>query len=516
MTYCLQVKERKKDEHLETLAEIAEKIAARSPQEEMLRNVLDILEKRLGMIRGTIMLRSQSGDKLSVGALNQDSTSGVAEICYCWGEGITGRVLETGKAAIIDRISQEPQFRDRIHQRKQKNAEDVSFICVPVKVGPEVVGTLSVDLPTSEAPFLNEHERLLSIVSSLIAGDVQRRRVALEERQDLERENIRLRDALGENFRPVNMIGTSRLMRDVYMRIHQVSKSNTTVLIRGESGTGKELVASAIHYSSNRAPKPFIKVNCAVLNEQLLESELFGHEKGAFTGAVTTRIGRVEAAQEGTLFLDEIGEISPLMQAKLLRVLQEREFERVGSSTTLKADVRIIAATNRDLEKMVGDGLFRQDLFYRINVFPVMLPPLRERKEDILPLANFFLEKYCRTLGKCIRRISTQAINAIMSYHWPGNIRELENCIEYSVLLASEGVIHSYHLPPTLQLPDTKEIAMAGELKSRTLSMERDMIVDALKHSRGNITAAARELGVTPRILRYKMSKLNVEARKKH
>lgn len=508
--YCIDIK----NKQLDALAQIADILAIRHGQCEMLQNVLDILNRKLGMIRGTIMLLSPSGDKLFVGAMNQENTVGNLEISYKWGEGINGKVVETGEISYVENVAQEPQFRDRIHKRKQSNAEDVSFICVPVKLGSEVVGTLSVDLPISESPYLKDHGRILGIVSSLIAGDVQRRRSALEERMDLERENLMLRNALGQDFRPENMIGSSKLMKDVYIRMHYVAKSTTSVLIRGESGTGKELVASGIHYACDRRNKPFIKVNCAVLNEQLLESELFGHEKGAFTGAVSSRAGRVEAAEGGTLFLDEIGEISTRMQAKLLRILQEKEYERVGSSTTVRADVRIIAATNRDLESMVSSNLFRQDLFYRINVFPIMLPSLRERKEDILPLANFFMNRFSRKMGKCIRRISTNAINAIMNYHWPGNIRELENCIEYSVLLAAENVIHSYHLPPTLQMPDVKEINRAGKLKSRVMSLERDMIIDSLKHCGGNIKSTSKELGITQRILRYKICKLNIDPQK--
>ncbi|MBD3166084.1 AAA domain-containing protein, partial [bacterium] len=241
-----------------------------------------------------------------------------------------------------------------------------------------------------------------------------------------------------------NIIGNSNEMQAVYQRIHQVARSETTVVIRGESGTGKELVASAIHYSSDRADKPFIKVNCAALSENLLESELFGHEKGAFTGALYQRAGRIEEAEGGTLFLDEIGDFSPAIQVKLLRVLQEREYERVGSNATVKADVRIIAATNRDLEADVEDGRFRQDLYYRINVFPIYIPALRDRREDILQLVDYFAAKYARQMGKDIHRISTEAINMMVAYHWPGNVRELENCIEHAVLLSNDGVVHGY------------------------------------------------------------------------
>jgi Nif-specific regulatory protein len=290
-----------------------------------------------------------------------------------------------------------------------------------------------------------------------------------------------------------------------------VAASNATVLIRGESGTGKELVAAAIHYTSKRATGPYIKVNCAAMSESLLESELFGHEKGAFTGAEQRRIGPIEQASGGTLFLDEIGEFSPSVQVKLLRVLQEREFQRVGGESVLKADVRVIAATNRDLERAVSEGGFRLDLFYRVAVFPIFLPPLRERKDDILLLANHFAAFHGERAGKQIRRISTPAINLMMSYHWPGNVRELENCIEHAVILSTDGVIHSHHLPATLQKPTGRESVTMGNLEMRVHALERDMISDALKRSEGNIAGASAALGVTPRILRYKIKKLGID-----
>ncbi len=330
------------------------------------------------------------------------------------------------------------------------------------------------------------------------------------QRQNLEEENLRLRIALQEQFRPENIIGNSHVMRDVYLRIHQVASANTTVLLRGEPGTGKELVASTIHYSSPRADKPFVKVNCSALNENLLESELFGNEKGAFAGILYRRTGRIEEAGGGTLFLDEIGNFPPAVQVKLLRVLQEHEFERLGSEQTINADIRVIAATSRDLEAAVEAGAFRQDFYYRINVFPIFLPPLRERQDDILLLADYFAAKYSRQTGKEIRRISTPAINMMFAYHWPGNVRELENCIEYAIQLSSDDVIHAHNLPPTLQMPQASDLASAGSLKERVKLLEKDMITDALKSTQGNISTAARQLGITPRMVRYKMKKLGI------
>jgi Nif-specific regulatory protein len=307
------------------------------------------------------------------------------------------------------------------------------------------------------------------------------------------------------------MIGGSAAMRAAYTRIHQVAEADTTVLIRGESGTGKELVAAAIHYFSPRAAGPFIKVNCSALSEGLLESELYGHEKGAFTSALYARAGRFEEAHGGTLFLDEIGDFSPAIQVKLLRTVQEREFERVGSNKTIHVNVRLIAATHCDLESLVKEGRFRADLFYRINVFPVCLPPLRERKDDILALANHFSQSIAEKMKKPIRRITTSAINMLMAYHWPGNVRELENCMEHAVLLSREGVIHGRDLPPTLQMPAALRSNADGSLRSNLEQLERDMLIDALKRSSGNVSAAGRELGVGERMLRYKIRKLGID-----
>ena len=303
-------------------------------------------------------------------------------------------------------------------------------------------------------------------------------------------------------------------MRAVYDLISQVSPSEATVLVRGESGTGKELVAHAIHYNSPRADKPFVKVNCGALPESVVESELFGHERGAFTGAIATRKGRFELAHSGTIFLDEIGDLSPTTQIKLLRVLQEKEFERVGGSTTQKTDVRIITATNRDLERLITEGVFRHDLYYRLNVFPIHIPPLRERKTDISLLVDYFIEKYSRANDKPVLRISTPAIDMLMSYHWPGNVRELENCIERAVLLSSDQVIHSHNLPPTLQTAEASGTAHMGTLDSTLNTVERDLIVDALKAARGNKAKAARALGLTERIMGLRVMKHGIDAKR--
>jgi Nif-specific regulatory protein len=498
---------------LEVLANVARLLATLSGQRQILTSVLDELERELGMIRGTIMLLSSDGNELFVEVAQDVPGDGGQQIRYSRGEGIVGTVLETGQAAIVPRISAEPRLVNRIHRRDDARSGEGSFLCVPITLGSEVVGTLSVDLPPLEAQRLVQRARVLSIVASMIAFDVKSRRTEALHQQRLEAENLRLRNALEERFRPENIIGNSHAMRSVYLQIHQVAPADTTVLVRGESGTGKELVASAIHYSSPRGKKPFVKVNCAALSEGLLESELFGHEKGAFTGALYQRIGRIEEAEGGTLFLDEIGDFSPSVQVKLLRALQSHEFQRVGSNKTLLGNVRVIAATNQDLEQRMEAGLFRHDLYYRINVFPIFLPPLRDRKQDILLLADHFVAKYARQMGKDVRRISTPAINMMFAYHWPGNVRELENCIEYAVLLSSDGVIHGSNLPPTLQMPELRETAEAGSLKARMNLVARDMLIDALKATAGNISQAARQLNITPRMARYQLRKLGIDYR---
>jgi Nif-specific regulatory protein len=286
------------------------------------------------------------------------------------------------------------------------------------------------------------------------------------------------------------------------------------VLLRGESGCGKELVAHAIHYASARAAKPFIKVNCAALTETLIESELFGHEKGSFTGAIAQRKGRFELAHSGTIFLDEIGDLSPATQIRLLRVLQEKEFERVGGNETIRTDARVIAATNRHLEQMVEQGKFRQDLYYRLNVFPIHIPPLKERKTDIPLLADFFVEKYSKLHHKNIKRISTPAIDMLMSYHWPGNVRELENCIERAVLVSSDDVIHAHYLPPTLQTAEATGTLPADNLAAALDRLEREMILDALKSSRGNMAKAARALGMSERLIGLRVNKHGIDPKR--
>lgn len=497
-------------QQLEILYNVSQVLAAGAQQKQALSEVLNIMDNQLGLNRGTITLLVPGGDEIRIEAAHNLSQEQSRKITYRIGEGVTGKVMQIGKPIMVPKVSQEPLFLNRF-ERWNVTKEELSFICVPISIDNNTIGTISVDRPFEETAPLDDEMRILSIIASMIANDLRTRQETAIERQRLEDENLRLRYELEGRFRPENIIGNSNAIRDVYHQIHQVSGSDTTVLIRGESGTGKELIAHAIHFSSSRANGPFVKINCAALNENLLESELFGHEKGAFTGAIQARKGRLEEANNGTIFLDEIGDFSFAVQVKLLRVLQEREFERVGSNRTLKTNARILTATNRNLEKCVDQGTFRQDLYYRINVFPIFLPPLRQRKDDILLLADFFVEQYSKKMGKDVRRISTPAINMMVSYHWPGNVRELENCIERAVLISSDGVIHSHHLPPTLQTSDSSDTIGTGSLKERTNLFERDLIIDALKRCNGNLAAAARDLKVTARIIRYKVKELGID-----
>ncbi len=496
---------------LNTLHRILQIISKSAGQQQMLNEVLDVLHLEMGMCCGVFMLSSPDGQELIVEAASEREKQLQAEaVRYQRGEGITGRVLATGRPAIIPLIAEEPEFRGRIHRRQKESWHNYSFICVPIHLNNEIIGTFAVDVPFQAREQLEETQKFLSIIAALVSNDLMHRRDILIEKQMLTEENIRLKNELQGKYRPDNIIGNSHSMRIVYQKIQQVSFGNTTVLIRGETGTGKELIASAIHYASRRSSKPFIKVNCSSLNENLLESELFGHEKGSFTGALQSRIGRLEEANGGTLFLDEIGDFSPAIQVKLLRILQEKEFQKVGSNNTIKTDVRVIAATNRNLEQLVKENQFRADFYYRINVFPIYLPPLRDRIDDLLLLADHFIMELSDKLEKKIRRISTTAINIMMAYHWPGNVRELENCIEHAILLSDDGVIHGYHLPPTLQIPNYQEEPKQGTMKSRVCLLERDMIIDALKRYSGRVSCSAKELGITERMLRYKIKKLGI------
>jgi len=500
-----------KIEELSLFLEISRILDQSLDLKQVIQPVLTAVADHLGMLRGMITLLNRKSGEIFIEAAYGLSPTERERGRYRLGEGITGKVTQSGQAMVIPRISEEPEFLNKTGARRGKQYQDISFICVPVKIGNETIGALSADREFSGESKLQEDVRILTVVASLIAQAVKIRQSVMEEREQLLEETNRLHRELEERYRPSNIIGNSKAMQHVFDMVAQVSKSDATVLIRGESGTGKELVAQAIHYNSHRAGKPLIKVNCAALPETVIESELFGHEKGAFTGAIATRKGRFENATGGTIFLDEIGDLSPMTQVKLLRVLQEKEFERVGGNETIRVNVRVIAATNRNLEIAMEEGSFREDLYYRLNVFPIHIPPLRERRDDILLLADHFISKYAESNHKPIHRISTPAIDLLMAYHWPGNVRELENCVERAVLLSVDGVIHSHHLPPSLQSAESTNTQVHGTLQDALDNLERELLMDALKSTKGNMARAAKMLGITERIMGLRVKKHEIE-----
>jgi Nif-specific regulatory protein len=475
--------------------------------------ILDILRRNLGFLRCMINLYDAKREKIFVhksrGLTPQEEKRGI----YAPGEGITGQAVEEGRIITVPRIGDEPAFLNRTRRTSAPQDPSTSFVCVPVIYKQKVLGTLSGEKFYANSILLEQDVDMIAVLAAMIAQDMEIYIVEHLEKQHLEQENRRLRAELKNQFFPGNMTGKSKPMREVYKLIDLISKTGTTVLILGESGVGKELVASAIHYHSGRCKGPFIRFSCAALPESLMESELFGHEKGAFTGAIELRKGRFEEAHLGTIFLDEVGELSPSMQVKLLRVLQERVVERIGGNKPISLDIRVIAATNRDLSLMVREGTFRQDLYYRLNVFPIILPPLRERGSDIIELADFFIKKYRERTGKTVRRISTPALEMLMSYHWPGNVRELENVIERAVILVDDDVIHGHMLPPSLQSARHSDTVFSGSIESRVNALEYEMIIEALKDTAGNSTEAALRLGLTRRMLGIRMKKYAIDYR---
>jgi Nif-specific regulatory protein len=486
---------------MSSLLEISQALSGTLNLRAGIQRVLLILTRHHGVVRGMVTL-------LRDGELHVEGTEGFEDralgVRYKLGEGITGKVVESGKPIVVPQASKEPALLNRAAKRHDSTKQELSFVCVPILLQRTPVGALGVDLKFKAERDYESSAKFFGIVAGMIAQAVN---VQLDE-------NTHLKQELRERYDFSNIIGTSGPTRQMYEQVAQVAQTNTTVLIRGESGTGKELIAHAIHYNSLRAKKPFVKVSCAALPDTLIESELFGYEKGAFTGAQARKKGRFELAEGGTLFLDEIGDINLSTQVKLLRVLQEREFERLGGTETVKVNVRMIAATNKDMEKAIAEGTFREDLYYRLNVFTIFVPPLRERKADLLLLADHFLEKFSREHGKTIKRISTPAIDMLMAYHWPGNVRELENALERAVLVCDSAVVHAHHLPPSLQTADSSGTVTRVSLKDAVAAYERDLIQDALKTTRGNRAKAARLLDTTERILNYKVRGHDIDVRR--
>jgi Nif-specific regulatory protein len=506
---------------LTSLLDVSQALSSPANIKSAFHRVLEILERYHGTSRSVIALPRDDGKRLhlhaSIGVRAQHSDAPL-------GGTLAQQVFDSGRPIVIPRASREPALAELWSRAAAATRtttarvtgprgvdDDRTYICVPVQQSRQCRGVLEVELAFKNDRNYDRTMKFYGVVASMLAGALKMQRLLEADRQRLVDENVRLHDELRERYDFSHILGTSGAMRQVCEQVVKVARSNTTVLIRGESGTGKELIAQAIHYNSLRARKPFLKVSCAALPDTLIESELFGYEKGAFTGADQRKKGRFELSDGGTLLLDEIGDISLTTQVKLLRVLQEREFERLGGTEPVKVDVRLIAATNADMEAAVAKGTLRQDLFYRLNVFTIFIPPLRERKSDILLLADHFVEKIATEQGKQVKRISTSAIDALVAYHWPGNVRELQNVVERAVLVSDGQVIHVHHLPPTLQTAESSGTALSQSLGDAVGRFERDMIEDALKMARGNRARAARLLQATRRIVNYKIKQYGID-----
>ena len=509
---------------LSTLYEISKILGSSLDLERSLTGILRILNSFMGMRKGTILLYDTRTKELSIRLAHGMTPEEIARGKYQVGEGILGKVMQHGLPMVIPDIGQEPEFVDRTLSRGDLT-QPVGFIAVPIKVGGETLGVLSVDRLFGEEASFEEDVRVLTIVASLIGQAVNLQQHVVREREGLLEQTRSLQQALRTRYRLDNIVGQSKRMREIYEAVEQVSQTRATVLIRGESGTGKELIARAIHFNSPRAAGPFVRVNCAALPQSLLESELFGHEKGAFTGATAAKKGRFELADGGSLFLDEIGDMPMPVQVKLLRVLQERCFERVGGTRTIPVDVRIVAATHQDLEADIARGEFREDLYYRLNVVPILLPPLRERREDIPLLIEHFLAKYNRENNRKVR-ITGRVLQSMLAYDWPGNVRELENCIERVVVMTRRRLVLPEDLPlpvetasdepeePPRRVAPARGPAPVLESPPVGLSslrdLERQQVIRALAQANGVQAKAAVLLGISARQLAYRLRKYGI------
>jgi len=433
-----------------TVYEICRILGASLDLQRSFRAALNVLSAHIGLPRVMIVLADEGDEQLrihsAVGMHREQLQRGVWQS----GDGVIGRVYQSGLPVTVPDVTQSAEFIDRTGAFSAQAGRMMAFMVVPIKSDQAVLGVLAAQRSVEGNARLSDDQRILKMVASLLAQALALSRTVTEEHRRLQLETTRLQKALAPEprgrFSLDNVIGTSRVMQQVFAEAHQAAPSRATVLLRGESGTGKEAVARAVHYLSPRREAPFIKVNCAALSESLLESELFGHEKGAFTGAAGERKGRFELAHGGTLFLDEVGDISPGFQAKLLRVLQEREFERVGGTRSIKVDVRLICATNRNLEKMVQRGEYRADLYYRINVVSISLPPLRERREDIPALVAHFLERFNKENRRKLK-LTVDGMEVLTHCYWPGNVRELENCVERTATMVQGDAIRGMAFP---------------------------------------------------------------------
>ena len=493
---------------LETLFQVSQVLSRSLDLRDTLAGVLRALHEGGGLERGMVTLTDNATGEQQVVAVHGLGTVKVDDIRYQPGEGVVGAVLEEGDSVVLKRIANERRFSGKLGIYD----EDGPFIGVPIRVAQASVGVLAAQPSSDDVDLLRERARFLEMVANVIGQSVRLSWEVERERQELTEERDTLRRTVRAQCGFDNIIGHTQPMRRVFEQARQVAKWNTTVLIRGETGTGKELIANAIHYNSPRAKNNFVKLNCASLPENLLESELFGHVKGAFTGAMAQKKGRFEQADGGTLFLDEIGEVSAAFQAKLLRVLQEGELERVGGTRTIKIDVRVIAATHRDLESDVQSGKFREDLYYRLNVMPIYLPALRERMEDIPDIARFLTGKIGKNQGREVE-LTDSALRVLMHHDWPGNVRELENCLERAAVMSENGVIDR----DAVLVTGIEEKVSLGRASQRGVDLddpdldERERVIAALEQAGWVQAKAARLLDMTPRQIAYRIQTLNIK-----
>ena len=495
---------------LETLYQVSRVLSHSLNFKQTLDGVLNALHEGMELERGMVSLTDAASGELQVSLVYGVSDTVTEEVSYLPGEGVVGTILKTGKSIAVECIMDEPRFLSRLGIYNPQGA----FVGVPIRIGQKVVGVLAAQPAPATRKSLGEYQHFLEMVSNLIGQSVRLSQEVALEKQEIAEERDVLRRTVRGQYGFDNIIGHTQAMRRIFEQVRLVAKWNTTVLIRGETGTGKELIANAIHYNSPRARGSFVKLNCAALPETLLESELFGHEKGAFTGAVAQRKGRFEQAEGGTVFLDEIGEISASFQAKLLRVLQEGELERVGGTRTIKVDVRVVAATHRDLEAEVEKGRFREDLYYRLNVMPLYLPPLRDRMEDIPEIARFLVEKLSTQQGRQLS-LTDAALRILMHHDWPGNVRELENCLERASVMTEGNTIDRDAI--LLTGIDENISASRGAIQNVDLDDphldERERVIAALEQAGWVQAKAARLLDMTPRQIAYRIQTLNIKVK---
>jgi Nif-specific regulatory protein len=496
---------------LSLVREISQLLAEQADLHSALKQVVQRLaaQNRLGIAGAMVFLPAERGNQSDICVAEGSTVSRPRGPAAPGALSVAGDVVQRGRPTVVPRIERAPA-----HPLATGAApRELSLVAAPILLSGRAAGAIALELAYQRERDLHRTLGYVTLLASTMSQAVAGAR-RTHERQRLRDEASDLRNRVLEQADFPRLVGTSAPLGEVQTQVAQVASADTTVLLRGESGTGKGLIAQAIHHNSPRARKPFVTVSCAALPADLIESELFGYEAGAFTGAHTAKRGRLELANGGTLFLDEVGELTPAVQVKLLRVLQQREFERLGGTQTLPLNLRVLAATNRNLEKAIAAGEFREDLYYRLNVFSIFVPPLRDRKADILLLADHFLERFAREHRKNVRRISTPAIDMLASYHWPGNVRELSNAIERAVVVCDGGVVHAHHLPPTLQTAESSGTAANQSLEEIVEAVEKDALQDALKQARGNRALAARLLRTTRRIFNYKVRNYGIDWRR--